>query len=96
MVLVLQYSLAPTGPRGTRQWSMKLRPFSTQREPGLSGVTSQKFGTVWLHVYVQERLANALAAEVGVTNKQLSQLRKSEREHLLTALTAWQLPIQVR
>lgn len=43
----------------------------------------------------QERLANALASEVGVTNKQLSHLKKSEREHLLTALTAWQLPIQV-
>lgn len=40
-------------------------------------------------------MANALAAEVGVTNKQLSQLKKIEREHLLTAITAWQLPIQV-
>jgi predicted flavoprotein YhiN len=44
---------------------------------------------------VQERLANALAEEVGVTNKQISQLKKSEKEHLLRALTAWQLPIQV-
>jgi outer membrane biogenesis lipoprotein LolB len=44
---------------------------------------------------LQERLANALASEVGVTNKQLSHLKKSEREHLLTALTAWQLPVQV-
>jgi hypothetical protein len=30
-----------------------------------------------------------------VTNKPLSQLRKNEKEQLLTALTAWQLPIQV-
>jgi predicted flavoprotein YhiN len=44
---------------------------------------------------VQERLANALAEEVGVTNKQISQLKKSEKENLLKALTAWQLPIQV-
>lgn len=48
-----------------------------------------------LLLLLQERLANALASEVGVTNKQLSHLKKSEREHLLTALTAWQLPVQV-
>lgn len=43
----------------------------------------------------QERLANALALEVGVTGRPLSQLKKSEKEQLLTALTAWQLPVQV-
>jgi len=44
---------------------------------------------------MQERLANALASEVGVNSKPLSQLKKNEKEQLLTALTAWQLPIQV-
>jgi hypothetical protein len=46
-------------------------------------------------VYTQERLAAALAAELGLVDKQASQLKKGEREALLTALTAWPLPIQV-
>jgi hypothetical protein len=32
---------------------------------------------------------------VGVANKLLSQLKKGEKEQLLTALTAWELPIKV-
>lgn len=42
---------------------------------------------------LQERLAAALAAEVGVSGRQLSQLKKAERQALLAALTAWPLPI---
>ncbi|WIA16857.1 hypothetical protein OEZ85_013789 [Tetradesmus obliquus] len=42
---------------------------------------------------VKERLAAALAIEVGVQGRQMSQLKKGERQALLAALTAWQLPI---
>jgi hypothetical protein len=43
--------------------------------------------------FVQERLAAALAVEVGVQGRQMSQLKKAERQALLIALTAWPLPI---
>eukprot|EP00882_Tetradesmus_deserticola_P029625 GHRQ01033203.1.p1 GENE.GHRQ01033203.1~~GHRQ01033203.1.p1 ORF type:complete len:102 (+),score=47.02 GHRQ01033203.1:640-945(+) len=42
---------------------------------------------------IKERLAAALAIEVGVPGRQVSQLKKAERQALLTALTAWPLPI---
>eukprot|EP00775_Hariotina_reticulata_P012270 gene12270-biopygen14168 len=48
---------------------------------------------VSLIMLLQERLAAALAAEVGVAGCQLSQLRKVERQQLLAALTAWPLPV---
>lgn len=48
-----------------------------------------------MYTHDQERLAHALALEVGVVNKPLSQLKKGEKEQLLTALTAWELPIKV-
>lgn len=48
---------------------------------------------MWLVVSLQERLAAALAIEVGVSSRQMSQLKKAERQALLTALTAWPLPI---
>jgi predicted flavoprotein YhiN len=44
---------------------------------------------------LQERLAAALADEVGVTDKQVCHLKKTERQLLLTALTSWPMPVQV-